>query len=173
MCFLTAGSDEASQPINNHLECVEMLAESEQTLSLARHDIFTNSVRWRNVVSTRRPGLYHNMSTSLISIMVARTNIGISTYAWAETIIALLSVPYLLNIEKQDDAYVYKLLQQTAHTGHNYKHEQKKKKEFNLLLLMFVFVLMLVLWAPSLPLYLCLCLCRNEKKKKQAIYVCG
>lgn len=101
--FSNGGSDEASRPIN-HLECEEMLAETEQTLSLTRQDIVTNSVCWRNVVCTRRPGLYHNMSTSLISIMVARTNIGISTYAWAETIIALLSVPYLLNIEKQDDA---------------------------------------------------------------------
>ena len=168
-CFLTAGSDEASQPINNHLECVEMLAESEQTLSLARHDIFTNSVRWRNVVCTRRPGLYHKMSTSLISIMVARTNIGISTYAWAETIIALLSVPYLLNIEKQDDAYSRPLtLDITISTS--------KRRRKNLIFFCSCLGLFLCLcWGRLRHRYTCACayvvVKKKTKNKKNRLYV--
>lgn len=42
---------------------------------------------------------------------------------------ALLSIPYLLDMAKQNDAYVYKLLQQRAPTGYNPKHKQEMSKQ--------------------------------------------
>ena len=83
--------------------------------------------------------------------MVARTNIGKNIYACAESIIALLPVPYLFNLEKNKVILMSISFYSSA-----------LSLDITLRTCKLVPVLMLVLWASSL--LLCLYFCSKSEK---------